>query len=68
MNRDEALELLNTAQCDSNPSSVNPALTTKQTVDIIRAPIERMPENTTISDLFEKRVWQATLNRKRPRY
>lgn len=67
MTKQEALELLKSAPADNKPSRVNPILTRRQGVGIVREAIEGMRDGQ-IASIFEKRVWQVVKDQKRPRY
>ena len=66
MTKEEALELLETAPADSQPSKINPSLTRAQGVDIVRGGVEASSD--PLPPLMEKRVWQVVKNQRRPRY
>lgn len=74
MIKSEALELLEKAQCDDTPSEINPGITKAQCVKIVRDGIRAYydvssrNDYTPLSDILEKRVWQAVKNQKRPKY
>ncbi len=64
MTKEEALELLKTAPQSNKSSKVNPGLTEAHVTEIVR---EGLPDGD-LSRLFEKRVWQAVKNQKRPSF
>lgn len=74
MTQTEALSMLNGAelQCTGARSRLNPSLTDKQGIEIVRAGIKEfgtslvMPDGT-LTEMGETRVMQVTLNRKRVR-
>ena len=73
MNALEAMVMLNNAPYDDKPSKVNPNLTRKQVVDIMKAPLmsgskRGIKQNGELDDLLTKRVWQAYKDQRRPRY
>ncbi|MHB1098332.1 MAG: hypothetical protein ACYCZR_02140 [Burkholderiales bacterium] len=60
---------------DDKPSKVNPSLTRKMVVEIIERPLLEgsasrivMQNGTTLTDMYEKRVWQAVKDQRNPRY
>ena len=65
--KQKALELLSSAPVGDTPSRVNPGLTTKQAVDIVRAAVEDESTGDPLDRLMEKRVWQVHRNQRRPR-
>lgn len=67
MTEKEAIEVLKDANRSDNYSKVNPSLTCKQVVEIIEKGFDKSSDKP-ISDLFEKRVYQALRNQRRPRY
>lgn len=72
----EALELLDKSPCGDVPSKLNPCLTQKQAVDIVKKAVATLgrPKDAPcqldedVDTLMEKRVWQVYKNQKRPRY
>ena len=67
--KEESLELLETAPQDEyKPSRVNPGLPQAVVVKIVQKGIEEFADETKLSRLFEKRVWQAVKNQIRPRF
>ena len=69
MTKEDALDLLETApQNEYKPSRVNPSLPQAISVKIVREGIEKFPDGTKLSGLFEKRVWQVVKNQVRPRF
>jgi len=71
----EALRMLDRAPQTNAPSRINPCLTTAQVVEIIRKMVlsPRTPDPldwllTCTLGLYEKHVWQAYKNQKRPNY
>lgn len=60
---------------DDKPSKVNPNLSRKMVVEIIERPLLEgsvsrlvMENGTTLTDMYEKRVWQAVKDQRNPRY
>jgi hypothetical protein len=68
MTKNEAFDLIDLAPCDGKPSRINPALTRKQAVDIVRAGIGCPIVPDPFDGLMEKRVWQVVHDRKSPRF
>lgn len=65
----EALKMLDNApQSDDKPSRLNPVMSQKQGVEIIRKGLARWPDDRPLNALYEKRVWQMFKNQKRPKY
>ena len=64
MTKDEALKLLEDAPQGDGPSKINPGYSQAEVVAIVK---DGLPEGK-LSRLFEKRVWQAVRNQKRPRF
>lgn len=67
MTKDEALAMLMDAPCDEEKSRLNPFLTRRQAVDIVYKGILAL-KTDVLPDIFEKRVYQVCLDRKRPSY
>ena len=72
MTLQEANALLDTAPTGDKPSRLNPGLTLTQAVEIVRKGINSGPralasDGINLDPLMEKRVYQVTRNRKRPR-
>lgn len=67
MTKQKALEMLSEAPADNTPSRVNPSLTTKEAVDIVRAAVKDRHTADPLDPLIERRVWQVYRNRQRPR-
>ena len=65
MNKEEALLLLEKAPADDQESRLNPLLTRKQAVDIVRNGVKALKTNI-LPEIFEKRVYQVVYDRKRP--
>ena len=60
---------------DDKPSKVNPNLSRKMVVEIIERPLLEgsvsrlvMQNGTTLTDMYEKRVWQVVKDQRNPRY
>lgn len=68
MTREEALEMLIDAPRTDTPSRLNPSLTCKQGVTIVENAVKAMKPGAILDALSEKRVYQVSLNRKRPKY
>jgi hypothetical protein len=70
MTRDEALDLLDDAPFGYEASRLNLLLPQWRAVEIVKNGIKALkPEgNIILPDIFEKRVYQVCLNRKRPKY
>ena len=68
MTAKEAIEMLEGAPCSEKPSRVNPRLSERQVVDIIGKGLDEKPDDWTLSHLYEKRIYQAVRNQRRPRY
>ena len=68
----KAKELLKTANVSEKPSKLNPTFTCAQFVKIIQDGLESYEEKNgedfVLSHLFEKRVYQAIRNQRRPRF
>lgn len=67
MTKQDALEKLSEAPADDTPSRVNPTLTTKEAVAIVRAAVLDERTADPLDRLIEKRVWQVFKNQTRPR-
>ena len=76
MTLSEAYKLLDSASCDASPSAINPNLTKRDVVKIVRdcAATLGQPRDKPcgledkVDPLVEKRVWQAVKNQFSPRY
>jgi hypothetical protein len=68
MNKKEALEMLDKAPCGDKPSKLNPILSQKDAVETIMSGVMSLRDDTTLSSMYEKRVWQVFKNQKRPKY
>ena len=68
MTTKEAQALLADAPRTENPSAVNPSLTQRQAVNIVCEGLAEDEENSVLSDIYEKRVYQVVRNQRRPRY
>ena len=66
MNKKEALAMLAVAPRGRVPSRINPGITEAQFVEIIRKAILAGPDK--VDGIYERRVYQAYKNQKRPRY
>jgi hypothetical protein len=72
MNLQEANTMLDAAPLSDAPSRVNPNLTRSQAIEIVRQAINGdrprafQSDGITLHPIFEKRVYQVCLNRKRP--
>ena len=67
MTKDEALKLLVDAPYDDKLSRVNPSLTRKQVVDVVRAGLHAISKDP-LDDLMIRVVWQVKKDQKRPKY
>ena len=68
MTREEALKLLSWAPYEDRPARLNPALTQKEAVDIVREAISEMKPGGVVGDIMTRRVWQVVKNQRRPCY
>ena len=68
MNKREAMEMLDMSPQTEKPSRLNPSITQKQGVEIVRNGLKDKPDDWKLGSLYEKRVWQMFKNQKRPRY
>jgi hypothetical protein len=73
MNLEEANQLLDAAPCGDVPSRLNPGISQKQSVEIVRRAVNGgvrafLSDGVTLDPLLEKRVHQVNKNQKRPRY
>ncbi len=68
----EAKDLLKKTPASESKSKVNPSFTQNQFMGIIQEGLdsysEKHGDDFTLPDIFEKRVYQATRNQRRPRY
>lgn len=72
----EAIALLDAAPYTDQPSAINPNLTQKQSVDIVRAAAATLGHpkdkpcglDDQVHPIVEKHVWQVSKDQKRPRY
>lgn len=68
MNKEEAIKLLNEIEPTDKPAAINPIFTHKRFIEIIKKSFEKKPDDWILPHLFEKRVWQAYKNQKRPKF
>lgn len=59
MTAQEARDLLADAPCANDPSKINPGLSQKETVDIVRSYVAHLLPEEVLSSLIEKRVRQV---------
>jgi len=68
----QAFDILEDAVDDDTKSAVNPSMTTQQVLTIVVMGLAetqtKYGANYRLSDIMEKRVYQALRNQKRPRY
>lgn len=67
----QANDLMELAPCDGMQSAVNPALTRREAVDVVRKAVEAFERDypgRPLTALLERRVWQVVKNQIRPRY
>lgn len=68
MTKQEGLALLKNAPRDDLPSAINPLITRRKFVETMMAVCSDSRGGDILDYLFERRVWQAVKNQKRPRY
>lgn len=68
MNKEEALKTLEDAPKDDKTSRVNKNFTTAKVTEIIYNSVVALPDGKKLTQLHEKRVWQAVKNQRRPKY
>ena len=66
MKKIEARKLLREAPADDMLSAVNPALTRRQAVKIVRDGLNNFADDDVLPPILEKRVWQVVKNKKNP--